>query len=123
MLLQGLADRHYLNTLFSHGTVNRGIVHLDKSPDSLTRVVQHQTGFQHFTLGAGDSSEGLSGRMFFRRPGELGQVDIFAHGGLFVDGSLRLLFAAPDELLFTDILTAPENTFGTFFITLFFDFF
>jgi hypothetical protein len=32
--------------------------------------------------------------MFFRRPGELRQVDIFAHGGLFVDGSLSFLFAA-----------------------------
>ena len=95
MLLQGLADRHYLNTLFSHGTVNRGIVHLDKSPDSLTRVVQHQTGFQHFTLGGRRQFRGVFPvGMFFRRPGELGQVDIFAHGGLFVDGSLRLLFAA-----------------------------
>ena len=50
MLFHGLTNRHHFNPVCFHGTVNRSIVHLNKSTHSLTGVIQHQTGFQHLAL-------------------------------------------------------------------------
>jgi len=72
MFLQGLADRHYFNALFFHGTVNRGIIHLDKSPYLFDSGRPALNRFQHFCSWWRGQLRGVFPvGMFFRRPGEL----------------------------------------------------
>ena len=53
ILFQSLADCHHFHTFLSDRTMNWSVIHLDKGPCSLARVIQNDSCLQHPLFGPG----------------------------------------------------------------------